>query len=320
MLMHPGRMRNWNHLIPFIVAARELSFRKAASQLGVTPGAISQNIAQFERRLGFSLFYRLTREVRLTDEGARLFEMLRGQVEDLDQTLSLASEIPLKPSGTIRVAAFTCFGSQWLVPLLASFLEMYPEINLDLRFAYDLADTEQVDIVVRSGLPENPTLEYHEVIKMRSIMVASPAYLARMGVPRSVQDLAGHVHIMIDNGAGPIPWFYRPGGDRSAASARPFGSFVRTPMSSRQIVVRRHVDVMEEMLEAGMGLTMINDEVVQSALAGGRLARVLADEEFRLGNASSHNVYVGCRGMGKMTHREALLFQHIHDGLAARQP
>ncbi|MDO7835002.1 LysR family transcriptional regulator [Sphingobium sp. HBC34] len=312
-------MRNWNHLVPFVYAARELSFRKAASQLGVTPGAISQSISQFERRLGFSLFYRLTREVRLTDEGTRLFEMLRGQVEELDHTLAFASEIPLKPNGTIRLAAYTCFGSQWLVPILADFLILYPAINLDIRFAYDLNDNDTVDIVVRSSLPESSTFEYHEVIKMRSIIVASPAYLARMGTPQTVQELARHTQIFIDNGAGPIPWFHRERAPRSAAKTRLRDNLVRIPRSPNHIVVRGHVDVTDEMQQAGLGLIMVNDHVVKDTIDSGKLVQVLDAEEFHLGNASSNNVYVGCRGPGKMTNRETLLFKHIRDRLLARQ-
>lgn len=311
-------MRNWNHLVPFIVAARELSFRKAASELGVTPAAISQSIAQFERRLGFSLFYRLTREVRLTDEGLRLFEILRTQVEELDHALSLASEISLKPSGTIRLSAYTCFGSQWLVPILADFLQLYPGINLDMRFGYDLADNDKVDIVVRSGLPEKSPLEYHEVMKMRSVIVAAPSYLSRMGVPRIVKDLAYHTHVILDNGEGPIPWFYR---ERQPGSSERFvrDKLVRTPRSPSQVIVRGHVDVSHEIGYFGIGLTMVNDEVVKDALTSGKLVQVLESEQFHLGNVTSNNLYVGCRGPGKMTNRETLLFRHIHDGLQARQ-
>lgn len=312
-------MRHWNHLIPFIAAAREASFRKAAAQLGVTPGAISQNIAQFEKRLGLTLFYRTTREVRLTEEGARLFDMLHTQVQELDYTLSLAEEIQRKPSGTIRVGAFTCFGRHWLIPIFTDFRRIYPKINLDILFSYDFSENEQVDIVVRNGIPANSHLKYHEVMEMESIIVASAAYLERKGIPRSVGDLANHTQILVDNGTGPVGWFHKEEGNRQSAVVSIKSNYVATPRSSDQIIIRGHVDPLQEMVRSGAGMVMIHDKVVQGALDSGELVRVLEHEDFCLGEPTAHKIYVGNRGVGKMTNRETLLFKHIMDGLALDQ-
>src|ERR1043165_9939678 len=114
----------------FDAAARHLSFKKAAAELGVTPTAISHQIRLLERYCGRALFRRRPRPLALTEAGARLFPIIRGGLDSFADALSAVHELPLERS--LKVSTTNAFASRWLVPRLPSWREVHPGISLEI--------------------------------------------------------------------------------------------------------------------------------------------------------------------------------------------
>lgn len=182
-------------LTAFVTVAERLSFRAAASQLGVTPSALSHTMRQLEERLGVRLLHRTTRSVSLTDAGLRLLERLRPAIGQIDEALEDLNEARQKPSGRLRIyathmAALTVVALVW-----ARFLSTYPEVHLELA-----VEEASVDIVSRgfdAGIgPRDRAAADMVAVRvmgpMKVAVVGSPAYFASHPPPRTPEDLSRH--------------------------------------------------------------------------------------------------------------------------------
>eukprot|EP01035_Chromulina_nebulosa_P004252 gene4252-5797_t len=131
-----------SHLDAFIATAGLGSFSAAARQLGLTPAAVSKSVAQMELRLGVRLFLRSTRSLALTTDGERLYSQVRLPWAEIGEALTDLSRGAGKPSGTLKVALAHMVGREYFLPLLAAFVQRYPDVVPDLHF-----DNRQVDLV-----------------------------------------------------------------------------------------------------------------------------------------------------------------------------
>lgn len=283
-------MRNLNQLVPFITAVREGSFRKAASTLGVSPAAISQHIAQLEQSLGYRLFYRVTRQVRITDEGARLFELLDGPVAQIGHALALAQDIRGETGGVIRIGIATGFGRKIVLPLLEEFRERYPKVRLDILFDYDEIDhTENLDLVIRHGIPTTSRFVFHHLCELTPILVATPGYLSRRGKPMTIADLAHHDLIAFEAESNTPTWRYTDAG--TPARSRP--SYRALPVPEPAVLVRGHIDTASEIMLSNGGILLAYETLMQDLLASGRIVRILPHIRFCLGDPATDQVFLG---------------------------
>src|SRR6218665_1273472 len=201
----------WNHLLPFVTVMKEGSFTRAARKLRVTPGALSQSVAQLEKKLGVLLFHRTTRQLHATNEARTLFDSVGSLVSELDDRLGVLDYGGAGPSGLIRIAISSAFGRKRIVPLLASFLERYPKVSIEITFDSQSESLAQVgvDLAIRHGARHAGYIA-RALCRMQLVLVASPAYIARRGLPLSVEDLDKHEQIsarMPDGGT--IKWKWR---------------------------------------------------------------------------------------------------------------
>ena len=187
-------MDSFSGLESFVRAADLLSFARAGRMLGISASAVGKNVAPLEKQLGLRLFNRSTRHVHLTQEGAMFHQRCRRILDELDDARAMMQDAVAEPRGRLRVSLPT-IGYRFLLPVLPDFQARHPGIELDLDFNDRLVDViaEGVDVAIRSGDLIDSQLVARRLGPFRFLLVASPAYLARRGVPQSPADLAHHV-------------------------------------------------------------------------------------------------------------------------------
>ncbi|SLN74359.1 transcriptional regulator GcvA [Oceanibacterium hippocampi] len=187
------RLPPLNALRSFEAAARNLSFSKAASELNVTPAAISHQIKGLEDFLGVKLFRRLNRVVMLTDAGQAYLPGIREGFQKLyDATVRLQT---VESSGVLTISTLSSIASRWLVPRLRRFQERYPDIDVRLTTSDHLVDfaREDVDIAIRYGTGHYPGLHSVRFLEEEYLYpVCSPALLAGARPLQRPEDLAFH--------------------------------------------------------------------------------------------------------------------------------
>src|ERR1700686_601627 len=176
----------------FLSVAQHRSFRRAAAELGVTPSAISQAVRAFEVRVGAALFMRTTRSVGLTEAGERFLSRAKPAFEELVAASEVARDLGRRPTGLLRLTAPRAGGPILLRPLIASFCQAYPEVEVEIAARADLVDiaAEGFDAGIRLGHLIAP-----DMIAVRLTppfpfgVVGSPDYLRQRKRPERIDDL-----------------------------------------------------------------------------------------------------------------------------------
>lgn len=190
----------------FLSVAQHRSFRRAATELGVTPSAISQAVRALEARLGAALFIRTTRSVGLTEAGERFLARARPAFEELIAASGAARELGQRPAGLLRLTVPRSVVPILLEPLVASFCQAFPDIEVELAASEELVDlaAEGFDAGIRLGQFIAPDMIAVRLTKpLPLVIVGSPAYLARCGRPERPDDLREHACLRLrrSNGA-----------------------------------------------------------------------------------------------------------------------
>jgi DNA-binding transcriptional LysR family regulator len=205
----PQRVRA---MLSFVQAADAGSFAAAARALGISPAAVSKNIAGLEGALGVRLMNRTTRSLGLTEEGEVFLRQVRIGLEALQQATEGLTAGRAAPTGRVRISSSAGFGRDQLMPELNGLLVRYPGLAVDVDFDDRLVDLvqERYDIALRGGDISDSSLVVRRVCQLRLVLVASPEHLARHGVPRTVQALARHPLLARRFLGGRVsPWNFR---------------------------------------------------------------------------------------------------------------
>jgi DNA-binding transcriptional LysR family regulator len=166
----------------FLSVAQHRSFRRAAAELGVTPSAISQAIRALEARVGAALFIRTTRSVGLTEAGQRFLSRAKPAFEELVAASEIARDLGQRPAGLLRLAVPRVVVPILLEPLIASFSETYPGVQIEIAASEELVDlaAEGFDAGIRLGqFIAADMVAVRLTRQFRFIIVGSPAYLGR---------------------------------------------------------------------------------------------------------------------------------------------
>ena len=176
----------------FTRVAERSSFAQAASDLGLPRSRVSEAVQQLERHLGVRLLARTTRRVTLTVEGEDYYRRCLAILSAIDDADAATSRTV--PAGPLRIDVHSSFARQYLLPGLPDFLERHPGIQLHIGEGDRLIDlvAEGVDCAIRVGRPADSALVGRKLGMISEGTFASPAYLARHGVPQSPDDLKGH--------------------------------------------------------------------------------------------------------------------------------
>ncbi|WP_035818430.1 DNA-binding transcriptional regulator DsdC [Janthinobacterium sp. RA13] len=177
------------NLHTFLVAARHASFALAAQELALTPSAVSHRIARLESSLGLRLFERLTRQVKLTADGERIFAALQIGWDSLHAALAAGDTL----TGSLIVHARPSIAQCWLVPRLAGFTAQYPDVSMDLRVGNDSVDFRagQVDLALHYGDGHFPGLASRKLMEEWLAPVCSPDYAREHGLLDAPHNLPG---------------------------------------------------------------------------------------------------------------------------------
>jgi LysR family glycine cleavage system transcriptional activator len=184
------RLPPLNALRAFEVTARHLSVKRAAGELCVTPGAVSQMVKALELRLGVRLFNRVNRGLTLTEAGQTYLPTVRTafrQIAEATGRLGTSTD-----SGLLSVSTTPFFASAWLVPRLTSFQQAHPDIDLQISTSSTPVDFSRcgIDVAIRHGLGRYAGLHSERVLTLEVAPVASPQLVQRLGTPASPADIA----------------------------------------------------------------------------------------------------------------------------------
>jgi DNA-binding transcriptional LysR family regulator len=192
----------------FVAVVEQNGFSPAARRLGISPSAVTRLVAALEEQLGITLLRRTTRSMTLTDAGARYLERARRILSEVEEAERSAQAERNVPSGRLLVTAPATFGRIHVGPLMAAYLKRHTEVSGELLLSDRIVNLveEGIDLALRIGDLDDSTLMARRVGATRRVVVASPAYLARRGVPRSPEELRAHDTITFGGLGDSVAW------------------------------------------------------------------------------------------------------------------
>ncbi|RQS04580.1 LysR family transcriptional regulator [Burkholderia sp. Bp9002] len=255
---------NLNDLYLFVQAVEAGSMSAAARLLDLPKSTVSKRVAALEHGLGARLVHRTSRSFRLTPVGAEFFEHARAAVIEAESARDAVLRQAAEPRGIVRITSSVPIAQHVLAPCLPALALAHPHLQLQIHASDRRVDLVQegFDIAVRSHFAPLPdsALVQRPLAVSPIVPVASPAYLARAGVPAEPADLAQHDGLYPNLQA--TPWRLERGADSVEAAPRE----------------RLHADESTVLLHAavaGLGIACLPDWIVRDALDAGTLARVL---------------------------------------------
>ncbi|MBY4724155.1 MULTISPECIES: LysR family transcriptional regulator [Burkholderia] len=260
---------NLNDLLVFLAVARERSFTRAATRLGVSQSALSHTIRDLEARVGVRLLTRTTRSVSTTDAGEALFQAVAPRIDEITAQLAALSDFRDKPAGVVRITATEHPIDTIIWPKLRQVLPDYPDIRIELSVDYGLSNIveERYDIGVRYGdQVAKDMIAVRISPDVRMAMVASPAYLDGRKPPKKPQDLLEHdcVTLRLATAKGIYAWELKKG--RNDVLARVNG---RITCNTQPHMVQAALD--------GFGIAFVTEDIVLEHVRSGRLRIVMPD-------------------------------------------
>ncbi|KAJ9434134.1 DNA-binding transcriptional regulator, LysR family [Candidatus Pantoea symbiotica] len=178
----------------FIAVVESGSFSRAAEQLQMANSAVSRTVKKLENKLGVALLTRTTRQLALTHEGEHYFRRVQKLMQEMSTAESELIERQLAPQGVLRIDAATPVILHLLLPMIKPFRERYPDVTLSLISSESFINLieRKVDVAIRAGNLTDSTLRARLLFISYRKLVATPAYLAKYGVPASAADLVQH--------------------------------------------------------------------------------------------------------------------------------
>jgi DNA-binding transcriptional LysR family regulator len=250
----------------FLAVARRGGFRRGAAELGVTPSAVSQAVRTLEARLGAALFVRTTRSVGLTEAGQRFFDRAGPAFEELVAAGEAARGLGQRPTGLLRLSVPRSVVPLILEPVIASFCQAYPEVELEIAGSDEMVDlaTGGFDAGIRLGQLIAPDMVAVRLTPpFPFVVVASPDYLARHGRPERIEDLRGQSCLRLRRSDGSIaPWVFADGNQTIEA------------MVAGPLIAHDYPTLIGAAIR-GIGLAQVPAPPARAAIDDGRLAVVL---------------------------------------------
>jgi DNA-binding transcriptional LysR family regulator len=250
----------------FVRVVEAGSFSAAARDLNMGQPAVSKTIASLEDRLGVRLLTRSTRKLSPTEAGTAFYERAVRAIGEADEAEAAAQGAGAGLEGRLRVSAPVTFSRLHLVPMLGSFLDAHPKVQLDLLMddrAVDLV-AENIDVALRMGVLTDSALRARKLGQAERLVIASPSYLARRGVPRTPADLLEHDGIIYGQSSGGQEWLFRRGTSETSVYLR-----TRLKLSAAEGV--------REAVLAGQGFAIASRWMFTPELKSGEVVSILEE-------------------------------------------
>lgn len=253
-----------NALVFFHEVVRSGSLHAASARLRVPPSTLSRRLRQLERQMGALLLKKSTRRLAPTDIGASLLEHCARISAEAEAAAQKAARMQTELQGTLRVAVPIEFGTGWLGRAIADFAVRYPDIQLEVDASGRPVDLigESVDVAIALGQPKPSRLAFRRLGSLTSGLYASPAYLARRGTPRSLDEVPSHDCVATEIQERERLWLLRSQGRRR-------GILVAGRIRVNSIRLAR------ELVIGGAGLGLLPHDMCRRHVASGQLVPVL---------------------------------------------
>ena len=259
----------WGHVYWLSVLQEQGSFTAAATHLQVSKAAVSQRMRELETVVGAPLVQRTTRSLRLTELGLRLVEDTREAFAHIADTFVRARDEVDEPRGLVRLTAPVALARQQLVAMLPAFLQRYPAIRVQLDMSDRLVNVvgDGFDLAVRHIATPPDTLVAKHLCATRTVLVASPAYLARATPIKNPGDLAHHPCLTYPRASGQPVWQFVSRDKRRRTDTQ--------SVAVNGSLAVNNSEALRDAAVAGLGLSLLPDFSAQAALASGALVRLL---------------------------------------------
>jgi len=250
----------------FLAVAQHKSFRRAAAELGVTASAVSQTVRALEGRIGVPLFIRTTRSVGLTEAGERFLARAGPAFEELIAATAVARGLGERPAGLLRISAPRAAVPILLEPLIASFCQAYPEVQVEVAASEEMVDiaADGFDAGVRLGqfiAADMVAVRLTQPFPL--VVVGSPEYLGQRTQPERIADLRDHACLRLRRSNGAIASWSFVDGDKSIEA------IVTGPFIGHDYPTLLGVAIQ------GLGLVQAPEPIAKKAVSDGRLQTVL---------------------------------------------
>ncbi|MGF1458879.1 MAG: LysR family transcriptional regulator [Leptolyngbyaceae cyanobacterium] len=242
-------------------------FAAAARKMGLSRSAVNKLVINLEEALQVQLLQRTTRKVTPTPTGLGFYERCVAILAEVAEAELAVSNLQTKPQGQLRVNAPMTFGTRYLSPLIAQFLEHYPELHIELSLSDRFIDPidEGFDVTLRIAQPANiGSLIVQELTPAPVILCAAPSYLSRVRPPETPQDLSHQACLTYGHLSAEKPWtLIGPDGEHRVNVDGP--------------LCANNGEVLQAATLQGLGITLLPRFIVQADLQAGRLIHVMAD-------------------------------------------
>ncbi|WP_447588254.1 LysR family transcriptional regulator [Aquipseudomonas campi] len=252
------------HMAMFVRVVECGSFSAAARQQGSTASAVSRQIAHLEQALGLRLLERTTRRLRLSEAGAEVFERCREMLGAAQAAMAVSERLMSHARGTVRLSVPKAFGKFLISPLMAEFLQRYPEVNVSLNLSDRSPDliADQFDLLVCITDQPPPTLAGRPLCSVQQLLCATPTYLQRHGTPQHPQELVRHACLYLDETPDDHRWHFSNGNEQCVVAVN--GRFASN-----------HSEVRLNGALNDLGIACLPHFTAAAALASGELLQVL---------------------------------------------
>jgi len=267
----------------FSTLASAGSLSAAARELGITTPAVSKHLALMESRLGVTLVVRTTRRMSLTQEGELYLKRARhilGEIDGMGELLGMAKATP---KGLLRVNATLGFGRSHVAPLISRFVRKHPQVEVQLQLSVNPPPLteDSFDVCIRFGVPPDSRVIARFIAPNRRLLCASPAYLAKYGLPRVPNDLTRHNCIGIRQGEEAYGVWRLASGRGASAGTEAVKVRGNLTTNDGEIAVNWALE--------GHGILMRAEWDIDRHLRSGRLVHVLP--QYHTPDADIHAVY-----------------------------
>ncbi|MBV6751511.1 LysR family transcriptional regulator [Pseudomonas chlororaphis] len=250
----------------FVYVVETGSFSAAGRRLNVGQPAVSKSIAQLEEHLGVRLLTRSTRGLSPTEAGTLFFERAKKVIEEANEAEFAARGAGSGLTGTLRISTTVTFSRLHILPYLGGFLDMHPLLDVDVLLddrSVNLVE-EGIDIALRMGNLSDSSLTARRIARCRRLVLATPGYFKRRGVPKSPADLAAHEAVIYSLGGGGTSWLFKKGTTEESVTLK--GRVRVTAAEGIRTTVL-----------SGYGLTVSSEWMFAPELASGEVVSVLQD-------------------------------------------
>src|SRR4051794_4593821 len=215
-----------NRAAIFVRVVDEGGFSAAARALRLPKSSISRGVSLLEEELGARLLQRSTRKVHLTEAGTAFYDRASRGIAGVEEAAAAVTELQGSLRGTVRLTAPVAAGVWMVAPVIARFVAMHPAVHVDAILTGRVVDlvAEGVDFALRAGVIRDSSLVARKLGRPEITLYATPAYLARKGTPRRVEELASHDCVLFRGDRGRATWvLVGPDGDKTVGVTGPVG-------------------------------------------------------------------------------------------------